>query len=76
MKGITVRALIAQLQEFDPDLECQTEGCDCIGPCNGATLVEHLPKIYGRPLIRYIELGRVPESHIELRRQPDDEEFQ
>jgi hypothetical protein len=35
---VTVRQLIEQLQKFPEDAAVLVEGCDCIGPCSGATL--------------------------------------
>jgi hypothetical protein len=32
---ITVRELIKLLQEIDGDTVVHTEGCDCVGPCDG-----------------------------------------
>ena len=38
---MTVAQLIDILQTFPQDLPVYTEGCDCIGPADGADVVHH-----------------------------------
>lgn len=38
-KQITVKELIEQLQNLNPEALVETEGCDCWGPCSGAETI-------------------------------------
>lgn len=45
-KWITVTDLIALLSAMPGDAKVNTEGCDCIGRCSGASLGYHQNKSY------------------------------
>lgn len=51
---ITVAELIEQLKQYDPKALVQTEGCDCIGPCDGTELDDRSGQII---LLRNDRLG-------------------
>ncbi len=52
---MTVAELIAELTELPQDVPVATEGCDCVGPCRGASLETGWYADLGRP---YVILGR------------------
>lgn len=40
MKAITVAKLIEILRELPQEAQVQADGCDCIGPVQGATIID------------------------------------
>ncbi len=66
---MTVAELIEELKDLPQELPVKTEGCDCYGPCSGATLEDDTWNNVRR---RYVILQR--DDDIELDTTAETEE--